>query len=91
MYGTRTKTAALLFAATALLTSVGMASPAQAAVASTTSVASPAHALAWYIKRVYATSAACRAAGQAYVDTDFAKDYKCLYDSPGIALWLNSY
>jgi hypothetical protein len=84
----RTMMAALVLAGAATFSGIGVASSAEAA---TTVVSSPAQADAWYIKKVYSTSAACRAAGEAYVSTGWAKDYKCLYDSPGIALWLNSY
>ncbi len=90
MHGKKTLLPALLIAAAAL-TSVGIASPAQAAASTTTTVAAPAQIRAWYVKRVYASSASCKAAGQAYVDTGYAKAYKCEYDSPGFALWLNSY
>lgn len=91
MHGKQTILPALIVAAAALLTSIGVASPAQAATSATATIAAPAQIRAWYIKRVYAYLPSCKAAGQAYVDTDYAKAYKCEWDSPGVALWLNSY
>ena len=93
----RTMLAALALTGAAVLAGTGVASSAQAATnvaasqATTNTVVSPATAESWYIYKVYALSSTCKEWGEAYTKTGFAESYKCLWDSPGYALWLDSY
>jgi hypothetical protein len=69
---------AVLIGAAAAATSISVATPASAA---------PAKRL---IYAIYQTSAECRAAGDALVRVAYARDYQCLWDSPGFALWVDT-
>lgn len=90
MPGKRKRTAALLVAGAALLTGVGVASPAQAAQSAPTTVASAAGPASGYIYKVYETALQCDSWGRYFVGIEHAKSYSCKWDSPGYALWLYS-
>jgi len=61
-----------------------------AATATMSLTAAPAHAASWRLYQVYADSETCHAVGDVALDVHNAKKYKCLWDSPGFALWLYS-
>ena len=88
--GKRQRTAALLVAAAALLTGIGVASPAQAAQSAPTTVTSAVEPASGYIYKVYETALQCDSWGRYFVGIEHAKSYKCKWDSPGYALWLYS-
>jgi hypothetical protein len=66
---------AVLIATVATVTTLGVASPAFAAT---------------LIYAIYPTSADCKAAGNALIRAKYARDFKCLWDSPGFALWVTT-
>jgi hypothetical protein len=72
----------VLIGGAAAAASLSMASPAFA------SSATPSSTSAHLIYAIYPTSAECRAAGDALVRVKYARDYQCLWDSPGFALWV---
>ena len=69
---------AILIGTVAAATSISVTAPAFAA---------PAKHLLYAI---YPTSEECHAAGDALVRVVYARDYQCLWDSPGFALWVDT-
>ncbi|WP_405146760.1 hypothetical protein OG589_05510 [Sphaerisporangium sp. NBC_01403] len=63
---------------------------ATAATVTTMSVVSPAFASSRVLYAIYPTSADCRAAGNALIRAKYARDFECLWDSPGFALWVQT-
>ncbi|MBT2232312.1 hypothetical protein [Nonomuraea sp. NEAU-A123] len=53
--------------------------------------AAPAQAmmLGWEIVAVYKYEATCHQIGRLWLDVGRATQYKCRWDSPGFALWVN--
>lgn len=70
---------AVLIAVLAGATTLSVASPA-----------SPAFASQRLIYAIYQTSDACKAAGNALIRAKYARDFQCLWDSPGFALWVTT-
>ena len=63
---------------------------AAAATATSLGVASPAFASSRVLYAIYQSSADCRAAGTALIRAKYARDFDCLWDSPGFALWVTT-
>jgi exo-beta-1,3-glucanase (GH17 family) len=78
----------ILIGTAAAATTLSIASPAFASSA-TSSVASTA-ASKHLLYAIYPTSGECRAAGDALIYAKYARDYQCLWDSPGFALWVDT-